>query len=229
MDSQEQMHRFNDPCKPRSATRPPRHTRTEVRPAPALQKEFVVKATLCTALTVAALMLTVASGSEAACMSPNRTQGLPSIGALFASPALPGADGALTAESEGKGGSIVGLWQTTFLFGDGPTVYDEAYEIWHGDGTELAIDNAVPPSLGNVCVGVWRQEGRSIKLRHVTWNWNPDGTKAGTFLLLATLTVGSKGHTFSGHYVTDSFDVDGNVIPELHAEGVVQGRRITVD
>jgi hypothetical protein len=128
-----------------------------------------------------------------------------------------------------RGGSIVGLWQTTFFLGDGPSLYDEAYELWHSDGTELAIDNAVPPVLGNVCVGVWRQEGRRIKLRHVTWNWNPDGSKAGTFLLLATVTVGSKGNSFSGEYVTDSFDVDGNVIPEFHAEGVVHGRRITVD
>ena len=68
--------------------------------------------------------------------------------------------------------SIVGLWHTTFV--SGGLVWDEAFEQWHSDGTELAIDNAVPPLLGNVCVGVYKQSGpRTFKLRHVTWNWDP--------------------------------------------------------
>jgi hypothetical protein len=56
---------------------------------------------------------------------------------------------------------------------------------WHSDGTELSVDNAVPPSLGNVCIGVYKQTGpRSYTLRHVTWNWTFDGHLAGTFLLI---------------------------------------------
>lgn len=180
------------------------------------------------AIAAAALMLCLAPSSEAACTAPSqRSQGLPSINSLFAPAAFAGASNA--ADPQGVGGSIVGLWHTTFLLGEGPTLYDEAYEIWHADGTEVAIDNAVPPALGNVCIGVWRRDGGSIKLRHVTWNWNLDGTKAGRFLLQATVTVGSNGNAFSGRYVTDSYDNDGNVLPEFHAEGVVQGVRITPD
>ena len=125
--------------------------------------------------------------------------------------------------------SIVGLWHTIFTV-EG-SVWDEAYEQWHSDGTELAVDNAVPPLLGNVCVGVFKQSGlRTYKLRHVTWNWDPSGAPlAGSFLLLMTVTTDPHNNTFTGTFVTDSFDTLGNVIPELHAEGTVSADRINVD
>ena len=44
-----------------------------------------------------------------------------------------------------------------------------------------------------------------------------------------TVTVDPHGNTFSGTFVSDSFDTFGNVIPELHAEGTVSSVRITVD
>jgi hypothetical protein len=125
--------------------------------------------------------------------------------------------------------SIVGLWATTFYLGEGPTVWDQAYEQWHSDGTELAVDNGVPPILGNVCVGIWKQVGRTITLRHITWNWNLDGSKAGTFVLLMTARVDRGGNSFSGTYVAESYDLDGNIVPELHADGVVSGTRILPD
>jgi hypothetical protein len=190
-------------------------------------KESDVKAVIGVALATVALTLTLVSPSEAACTSGNRAQGLPSIDAFAALAAV--APASRGPEAAGGSGSIAGLWQTTFFLGNGPTVWDEAFEVWHSDGTEWAIDNGVPPVLGNVCIGVWKREGQNIKLRHVTWNWNPDGSKAGRFLLLATVRVSAKGDVFSGTFVTDSFDLEGNVVPELHAEGVLQGRRITVD
>ena len=187
-----------------------------------------MKTTLCTALTAALFTLTLGSPSEAACTSGGgRSQGLPSLARLFAPSSLAGVGGTAAAPTTGSGASIVGLWHVTFLLGDGPTLYDEAYELWHADGTELAIDNAVPPSLGNVCIGAWQQEGRNIKLLHVTWNWNPDGSRAGRFVLTETVSVGVRGDSFSGTFVTDSYDMDEQVIPELHAEGKVIGTRIT--
>ena len=119
--------------------------------------------------------------------------------------------------------SIVGMWATTFLKGDGPELWDQGFELFHSDGTELNVDNAVPPFFGNVCVGVWKQVGgRTIRLRHMTWNWDENGKLAGTFLLLMTVTVDRRGNSFSGNYVSDSFDLSNVVIPDLHAEGVVQ-------
>jgi hypothetical protein len=128
-----------------------------------------------------------------------------------------------------KDSSIVGLWHTTFLFEGG--VWDEAFEQWHSDGTETALDNAVPPLLGNVCLGIYKQSGpRTYKLRHLAWNWDPSGAPlAGTFLLLMTVTVDPHGDTFTGTWVSDSFDTFGNKIDELHFEGTVSAERITVD
>jgi hypothetical protein len=127
--------------------------------------------------------------------------------------------------------SIVGLWTVTFLIGDGPDLYDQAFEIFHADGTEITNDTAVPPAAGNLCLGVWEKTGaRSIKLHHVGWNWdlgtNP-ASLAGVFVLDLTATVAKDGRTFSGRYVTDSYDNDGAVIPAFHAEGVITGKRIT--
>jgi hypothetical protein len=176
----------------------------------------------------AIVLLASVTTAQATCI-PSSTAGARDVGRVLLPKTLNAAAAAAPAGGDTTDTSIVGLWSTTFYAGDGPDVWDQAYEQWHSDGTELALDNGVPPVLGNVCVGVWKQEGKTIKLRHVAWNWNPDNTRAGTFVLVATLTVDRGGKTFSGYYITDSFDLDGNVIPELHAEGVMKGTRITVD
>jgi hypothetical protein len=123
---------------------------------------------------------------------------------------------------------IVGLWFTVFKIDD--FVWNRGFQQYHTGGTELSVDSSVPPVLGNVCIGVWKRTGpRTFKLRHVTWNWNPDGSPAGTFLLITTVQLDQRGLTYSGTFESDSFDTDGNVIPEFRAEGTVTGRRITVD
>ena len=124
---------------------------------------------------------------------------------------------------------IVGMWLAEFRL-PGGQLWDQGFELFHADGTEIAVDNAVPPSLGNVCVGVWKGVGhRTIKLRHMTWNWNSDGTVAGTFLLLVTATLSKDGNVYEGTFVSDSYDTAGVVIPALHAEATVRGTRIEVD
>ena len=141
--------------------------------------------------------------------------------------ALPPLLGAATSSAHE---SIVGLWQTSFLVGSGPDVAYQGFQQWHLGGTEAMVDNGVPPSLGNVCVGVWKQAARrTYKLRHTTFNWDAEGNRAGTFVMLMTVTLDRRGNTFAGTYVADSFDLSGAVIPELHAEGAVRSVRITVD
>src|SRR5262245_16361598 len=136
------------------------------------------------------------------------------------------------ADQSAAGHQIVGMWATEFTANtpQGPKLWDQGFELFHADGTEVALDNAVPPSLGNVCVGVWKSVGpKTIKMRHLAFNWNPDGTVAGTFLLLLTATVNQDGRSYDGTFESDSFDVDGKVIPDFHAVGTVKGTRITVD
>jgi hypothetical protein len=174
-------------------------------------------------LATLVMLVALAPAAEAVCITPTR----PAIAAQR----LPA--GSLARPSEGirdeSERSIVGFWQTTFYIGATTDIWDQAFELWHADGTEVALDNAVPPILGNVCLGTWKQVGRTIHLLHYAWNWNPDGTKAGIFKLEATVTVGQNGRTFSGNYISDSFDTDGKIINELHAEGTIRGTRITVD
>lgn len=185
-----------------------------------------MKKILCTVIAVASVLAVGAPRADAACITPDKGNRL---AARVIPPNVFAAAQTAAASTSGADPSIVGFWNTTFFVGDTDAVWDQAFEQWHSDGTELAVDNAVPPSLGNVCVGVWKQVGRSIKLLHYTWNWNPDGTKAGTFRLEMTVTVDRGGNRFSGTYISDSFDVDGHRIEELHAEGVVSGERITVE
>jgi hypothetical protein len=92
------------------------------------------------------------------------------------------------------------------------------------------VDNGVAPAFGNVCVGVWKQTGpRTVSLRHVTFNWDDQGTSTGTFQVLITVRLNRTGNAYAGTYVSDSFDLSGNVIPDLHAEGRLRGVRMTVD
>jgi hypothetical protein len=194
-------------------------------PSGALAKELSVKHSLSVFTFAFAVFVAIAPRAEAACITPDPGR----VGAAARAVAPPPSLAAPAAAVAATDPSIVGLWNTIFYVGNTSDVWDQAFEQWHADGTELAIDNAVPPSLGNVCVGVWTQVARTIKLRHYTWNWNPDGTKAGTFYLAMTITVDRGGDTYSGTYVSDSYDLNGAVIPALHGEGEVRGTRITAE
>jgi hypothetical protein len=191
-----------------------------------------VKKILCTILAIAFVAMLVPATASASCVSIDKKAGFaPRRGT--APDARVALGNAIHDPDDDQGTSIVGLWDVTFLFGNGPDVFDRGFEQWHSDGTEFTMDVAVPPAAGNICVGVWKQVGpRTVKLHHVGWNWdatqNP-AVLAGTFVLDMTVTVNAHGHMFTGTYVTDSYDLNGVVIPALHAEGAVRGTRITVD
>jgi hypothetical protein len=92
------------------------------------------------------------------------------------------------------------------------------------------LSNGLPPVLGNVCVGVWKAAGpAAYKLRHMAWNWTEDGSFAGTFVMLVEVTVDPGSRTFRGTWTADSYDPDGTLIEDLHAEGIVEARRVTVE
>jgi hypothetical protein len=145
---------------------------------------------------------------------------------------------AITLETASPGGErdddeeqpVVGLWRVAFLAGDGVAVAYEGFQQWHAGGTETMVDNGVAPAFGNVCVGVWKQTGpRTFRLRHVTFNWDENGRSTGTFQLLMTVRLDRTGRTYAGVYTADSFDLAGNAIPSLHAEGRLRGVRISVE
>ena len=131
-------------------------------------------------------------------------------------------------DDHGGPGQAAGLWHALFVTNSGQK-YDETFQTLHSDGTEMMVSNGLPPFLGNVCVGVWKRDGGRIKLRHVTWNWNPDNSFAGTFVMVVRFKVNRKGQSYSGKWSAKNFDVDGNHLPDLDAEGNVTARRVSVD
>lgn len=57
--------------------------------------------------------------------------------------------------------SVVGMWHAVFRVGADPNgaVYDDTFQQFGSDGMENIVSSGLPPVLGNVCVGVWKQVG----------------------------------------------------------------------
>lgn len=174
------------------------------------------------ALTLGVFVTTLAGNAQASCVAEGNS--LTGTRLQFSSNSAASGSG----DNEQAGGTIVGLFKTQFLIGDGPDLYDEAFQQFHSGGTEMMLSRGLPPVLGNVCVGIWKQTGpRTFKLKHTAWNWNPDNSFAGTFILEATIRLSRAG--FTGTWKADSFDTAGDVIPSQHFEGTLRATRIGVD
>jgi hypothetical protein len=165
--------------------------------------------------------------ASAACFSTPTTLPVVTPRAQFS--AASAAVGPVISDGQSSA-SPVGLWNSEFLLGNGPARYDQTFQIIHADGTEMMVSNGLPPSLGNVCVGIWKQIGpRTFTLKHMTWNWDGNGGFAGTFLMTVTLRLDRRGSNYVGSWSADSYDPDGELIPELHAEGTARGTRIGIE
>jgi hypothetical protein len=120
---------------------------------------------------------------------------------------------------------LVGLWQVVFT--SGGQVVDQAFELWHSDGTEEILD-ITPPAQENACFGVWVQTSRdTVKLKHPSWTFDANGNLTGTVILRETVQLDHGENKFTGTYTIDVYDTSGNHI--FHSSGQAQGTRITVD
>jgi hypothetical protein len=145
-----------------------------------------------------------------------------------AQPALPLAQDREESNSERRHGSIVGMWNVNFYVAS--QVWDVAIEQFYADGNEMTNDLAFPPSQGNVCWGVWERVGNNTyKMKHIGWAYGPNDVYVGRFDFAATIEVSDHGNSFTGRFVADQEDLTGNVIPALHAEGILKATRFTVD
>lgn len=175
-------------------------------------------------LTLVAFWTTFAAEAGAACFTGMKGQALSNPFQLAARTAAAAAD-----SQDQDDDSIVGLWNTQFLLGDGPDLFDDSFQQFHSGGTEMMLSRGLPPVLGNVCVGVWKQTApRTFKLKHTAWNWNLDGTFVGIFVMEATLKLDRRGASYTGTWSADNLTPSGEPIPGEHFEGVVRGIRITV-
>lgn len=120
--------------------------------------------------------------------------------------------------------ALVGLWQETVT--SGGQVIDQAFEVFHSDGTEAILD-ITPPAEENACFGVWVQSGpHTAKLKHPSWTFDANGNLTGTAVIRATITLVNE-NKFTGTYTINFYDTSGN--PTGQSSGGLQGTRITVD
>lgn len=154
-----------------------------------------------TLLAAAALVLTAGSFSaQAGCYQP----GAKSAG-LHHPVKMP-----QLAPGQARGGSIVGLWHASH-FVDDELLFD-SFDQWFSDGNELEFAN-IAPATGDLCLGTWTKSGKTVRLWHTGWTFNPDGSSSGTMVLTETLKV--KGDTFQGPFEVKFYDVDGNLQADL--------------
>ncbi|HEX4770535.1 MAG TPA: hypothetical protein VH351_06885 [Bryobacteraceae bacterium] len=141
----------------------------------------------------------------------------------------PDADEQLSAseDSRDSNSSIVGFWKTTFIAGG--LVMDVGFDQFHPDGTEISVDSPAP-SFGNICNGVWERTGRrQYSEVHPAFNWDASSGKVvSIFIQRVEIRVSHDGKNFSGTFTWDSYDFNGNPLPDTHSEGSVTGERITV-
>jgi hypothetical protein len=143
---------------------------------------------------------------------------------LFKMPTLIQPSSGSAAEDSNE--SIVGLWHVRFL--SGGMLYDEGFDQWHSDASEILNDNGVPPALGNVCLGVWKKVApHTFKLKHLAWNWDANGNLIGTLIIRETVTLDADADSYQGTFSFDFYDVNGNLTSEV--KGDLSAKRIMVD
>jgi len=126
--------------------------------------------------------------------------------------------------------SITGLWFVTFY--SGGVAFDQGFDVWHSDGTEILNDNGPPEpawSTGSFCMGVWKlSSDNTYKLKHLGWNFDGNGNLSAIVVIKQTVTLGADGDRYRGSLEIDTYDpVSGNLNSKIIGE--VKAHRIQVD
>jgi hypothetical protein len=148
-------------------------------------------------------------------------------------------------DRDGDAPAIVGTWRFTWT-SDGTAypvpipsgaVVDFGTQQWHGDGTELIISGARPPSSGDTCMGSWEQTGPSTyRFRHIGLSWassdsTPPATPAtyiGPAVLRGTVSLNRARNAYEGTFTIDQYARDEVTLLE-HVGGRITAARFTVD
>ena len=136
--------------------------------------------------------------------------------------------GQATADWQGHEPSIIGLWQTVYKTSTG-AIFNETLKQWHVDGTEFE-SAFLPPAAGNVCIGVWKEDGYlKIKLHHMGWLFDGTGktTANGMFTLDEVDTLAANGNTYTGTFTFTPYTTEG--AKGTAVTGTIKATRVTVD
>ena len=137
--------------------------------------------------------------------------------------------------------AIVGLWKVEFIargntngIPDGALI-DFGTAQWHEDGTETMISGGRNPADGDVCMGVWRQVGRSTySLTHVALAYHA-GSYVGPAQILERVNVDPSGDSFVGTFTITQYSATASpgtefdqsvVVPPTPIRGVIKGARV---
>jgi hypothetical protein len=179
------------------------------------------------------MLTTLACGAvlsaPAACKNPST----PTLGAGFSGPhafeTQTPAQETFPSTKQDDDASIVGFWHVLFV--SGGQVFDEGYDQWHSDWTEILNDTAPPQpanGTGTICLGVYKKTGpRSYKSKHPFWSFDATGTLVGTGVILETINVDPSGNLYTGLFDWITYDLKGNVTSDT--KGELKAQRITVD
>jgi hypothetical protein len=139
-------------------------------------------------------------------------------------PAAVMSQGAALMQHDKGSDSIVGLWHAVLTSPDGFGY--QSFVSWHADGLEFETAD-IPPLVGAVCVGVWKQKGRNVHNNHFGWTWDASGVvPTGSFNLRETLRLSANGNSYTGDFDFQTFDING-VLSGEH-KGTVTATRITL-
>ena len=180
-------------------------------------------------LTILACGAVLSAPAFAACGSPPT----PILGVGFSGPhafeTQTPAQETFPSTKQDDDASIVGFWHVLFV--SGGQVFDEGYDQWHSDWTEILNDTAPPQpanGTGTICLGVYKKTGpRTYKSKHPFWSFDATGTLVGTGAILETLNVDRRGNHYTGSFEWITYDLNGNVTSDT--KGDLKAERITVD
>ena len=178
----------------------------------------------------ALVLLSCAFSAEvatAACNPRGKSPVLVSNWTQFLKEGLPKSS-APPASGQGADPSIVGMWHV-FMVADGQP-FDEAYEQWHSDGTEI-INDVAPPQAANgsgaVCLGVYEKSGPgTYKLHHIGWVFDANANLSGKIVVLETVFMDPGGSTFHGSFDFKLFDLSQNIV--FQTTGTISATRVKV-
>jgi hypothetical protein len=117
---------------------------------------------------------------------------------------------------EGHGGAIEGsVWtsQVTLTDCNGHTIaVFRAFEMFHEGGTLTSTDNA-PPTMHGPGFGTWQRTGlRKFDAPFQFFNFNPDGSFAGTQKIDRQIHVAAHGNSYTSTVTFQSYDPAGNLL-----------------
>jgi len=170
-----------------------------------------------------ALGIVFTAGANAQCGPANKAK---SAAVLLNSTSRPAARPKASSGVTTTPGAITGLWDS--IFTSGGQLVDEGIEQWHSDGTEI-LNDIPEPASGNVCLGVWMQNGSTYILTHPFWIYDQSNVNLiGRGTIQQQVTIDGTGNSYSGSFQIQFRDLSGNPIPGLDdASGDVSATRIT--